>query len=152
MKRIRILFSVSLTILLFTQTFSQEIADKDFPTKENCTKTLLQGINSDNPGLKAGCIYMIGELCSDKGLVPLLDILHNDASEEMRILAALSLYKIRDSRGIFAIKKAIRFDQSERVSRLCKIFYKTYLQDTQFMPLPDIAKVNYLENILAKLE
>ncbi len=152
MKKIRILFSVSLTILLFTQTLSQEIADKDFPTKENCIKTLLQGINSDNPGLKAGCIYMLGELCSDKGVVTLLGILHNDPSEEMRILAALSLYKIRDSRGIYAIKQAIRFDESERVSRLCKTFYKAYLQDTQFMPLPDIAKVNYLENILAKLE
>jgi HEAT repeat protein len=130
MKRIRILFSVSLTILLFTQTFSQEIADKDFPAKEDCIKTLLQGINSDNPGLKAGCIYMIGELRCDQGLVALLDILHNNPSEEMRILSALSLYKIRDSRGIYAIKQAIRFDESERVSRLCEIFYKAYLQDT----------------------
>ena len=69
MKRIRILFSVSLTILLFTQTFSQEIADKDSPAKEDCIKTLLQGINSDNPRLKAGCIYMIGELRCDKGKV-----------------------------------------------------------------------------------
>jgi hypothetical protein len=130
MKRNRLLFSVSLTILLFTQTFSQEIADKDFPQKENCIKTLIQGINSDNPGLKAGCIYMIGELCCDKGVVTLLDILHSNPSEEMRILAALSLYKINDSRGIYAIKQAIRFDESERVKRLCETFYKAYLQDT----------------------
>ena len=129
MKRIRLLFSVSLTILLFTQTFSQEIADKDIPPKENCIKTLIQGINSDNPGLKAGCIYMIGELCCDKGVVTLLDILHSNPSEELRILAALSLYKINDSRGIYAIKRAIKFDESERVSRLCKTFYKAYLQD-----------------------
>ena len=129
MKRSRLLFSVSLTILLFTQTFSQEIADKDFPPKENCIKTLIQGINSDNPGLKAGCIYMIGELCCDRGVVTLLDILHSNPSEELRILAALSLYKINDSRGIFAIKRAIKFDESERVSRLCKTFYKAYLQD-----------------------
>ena len=130
MKRSILLFSVSLTILLFTQTFSQEIADKDFPPKENCIKTLIQGINSDNPGLKAGCIYMIGELCCDRGVVILLDILHSNPSEELRILAALSLYKINDSRGIFAIKQAIKFDESERVSRLCKTFYKAYLQDT----------------------
>ena len=130
MKRILLLFSVSLTILLFTQTFSQEIADKDFSPKENCIKNLIQGINSDNPGLKAGCIYMIGELCSDKGVVTLLNILHNNPSEELRILAALSLYKINDSRGIFAIKQAIKFDESKRVSRLCETFYRAYLQDT----------------------
>ena len=130
MKRSGLLFSVSLTILLFTQTFSQEIADKDFLAKENCIKTLIQGINSDNLGLKAGCIYMIGELCCDRGVIPLLDILHTNPSEEMRILAALSLYKINDSRGIYAIKQAIRFDESERVSRLCEKFYRAYLQGT----------------------
>ena len=130
MKRTILLFSVSLTILLFTQTFSQEIADKDFLAKENCIKTLIQGINSDNPGLKAGCIYMFGQLCCDRGVVTLLDILHNNPSEELRILAALSLYKINDSRGIFAIKQAIKFDESERVSRLCETFYRAYLQDT----------------------
>jgi len=130
MKRTRLLFSVSLTILLFTQTFSQEIAEKNFPPKENCIKTLIQGINSDNPGLRSGCIYMIGKLCCDRAVVTLLDILHNDPSEEMRILAALSLYKINDSRGIYAIKQAIRFDESERVSRLCETFYRAYLQGT----------------------
>jgi hypothetical protein len=152
MKRITILLSVSLTILLFSQTFSQEIADKDFQLKEDCVNTLLQGINSDNPGLKAGCIYMIGELGCDKGVVSLLHILHNNPSEEMRILAALSLYKIRDSRGIFAIKQAIKFDESARVSRMCNTFYKAYSQDEQFIPLADNAKEKYLDNILAQFD
>jgi hypothetical protein len=131
MKRIGLLFSVSLTILLFTQTLSQEIEEKIIPPKENCIKTLLQGINSDNLGLKGSCIYMIGELCCDKGVITLLDILHSNPTEEMRILAALSLYKINDSRGIYAIKQAIKFDESERVKRLCETFYKAFLQDTK---------------------
>ena len=152
MKRITILLSVSLTILLFSQTFSQEIVVKDFELKEDCINTLLQGMNSDNPGLKAGCIYIIGELGCDKGVISLLHILHNNPSEEMRILAALSLYKIRDSRGIYAIKRAIKFDESDRVSRMCKTFYKAYLQDEQLMSLSANAKVDYLENILAQLE
>jgi len=129
MKRTKILFSVSLTILLFTQTLSQEIDEKNFPQKENCIRTLIQGLNSDNPGLKAGCIYMFGKLCCDRGVVNLLDILHSDPSEDLRILAALSLYKINDSRGMYAIKQAIRFDKSERVRRLCEGFYKAYLLD-----------------------
>lgn len=152
MKRITFLFTVSLTVLLFSQTFSQEIVDKDFQLKEDCINTLLQGMNSDNPGLKAGCIYMIGELGCDKGIVPLLHVLHKSPSEEMRILAALSLYKIRDSRGIFAVKQAIKFDESDRVSRMCETFYKAYLHDEQFMPLTNNAKEDYLEYILAKLD
>ena len=152
MKRIKILLSVSLTILLFSQTFSQEIVGKDFQLKEDCINTLLQGMNSDNPGLKAGCIYMIGELGCDKGVISLLHILHNNPSEEMRILAALSLYKIRDSRGIYAIKQAIKFDDSARVSRMCNTFYKAYLHGEQFIPLVDNAKESYIENILAELD
>ena len=70
-------------------------------------------------------------------LIP-LDILHNNQSEELRILAALSLYKIGDSRGIYAIKQAIKFDESERVSRLCETFYKAYLQDGS-IPLVEVA-------------
>jgi hypothetical protein len=57
-----------------------------------------------------------------------MKLLHNSSSEELRILAALSLYKIGDSRGIYAIKQSIKFDESKRVQRMCEIFYKAYIQ------------------------
>lgn len=129
MKRNILLFAVSLILLLSFQIIPQEIADQKSLAKEACINTLLDGINTDNRGLQAGCAYMLGELLCERGVVTLLDILHNNESEELRILAALSLYKIGDSRGIYAIKQAIRFDESERVSRLCETFYKAYLQE-----------------------
>jgi HEAT repeat protein len=127
MKRSATLFAVSLFLLLSQLLFPQEIANLSSPAKEACIKTLFEGINSENEGLQAGCAYMLGELCCDKAVISLLEILHNNPKEEMRILAALSLYKIGDLRGIFAIKQAIKFDESERVSKLCKGFYKSYL-------------------------
>ena len=123
------LFAVSLFLLLSFQTLPQEIADQNISAKEACIKTLLEGINSDNRGLQAGCTYMLGELCCDRSVIVLLDVLHNNPSEELRILAALSLYKIGDSRGLYAIKQAIRFDESDRVSRLCKKFYSAYMKE-----------------------
>jgi HEAT repeat protein len=129
MKRNILLFAVSLILLLSFQIIPQEIADLKSRAKEDCINTLLDGINTNNRGLQAGCAYMLGELSCDRGVVTLLDILHNNKSEELRILAALSLYKIGDSRGIYAIKQAIRFDESDRVSRLCETFYKAYLQE-----------------------
>lgn len=54
-------------------------------------------------------------------------MLHSENSDDARILAALSLLKINDSRGIYAIKQAIRFDKSERVKRMCEKFYYHYL-------------------------
>ncbi len=103
-----------------------------------CIQTLLMGLNSENDGLQAGCIYMFGELCCDKAVIPLLRILHNDPKEEIRILAALSLYKIGDSRGIFAIKQAGKFDESERVKILCKQFFRSYLSDQKIIPVDNV--------------
>ena len=106
---------------------------------ESCFNSLLSGIDSDNGGLQAGCAYMLGEVECDKGVIPLLRVLHNDKREEARIIAALSLYKIGDSRGIFAIRQAIRFDDSKRVRRLCKIFYNAYLLKKENPTSTDIA-------------
>jgi hypothetical protein len=128
MKRINILFAVSLSLILSFQILPQEIADQNIPVKEACIKTLLEGLNSDNLGLQAGCTYMLGELCCNRSVITLLDVLHNNPSEELRILAALSLYKIGDSRGMYAIKQTIKFDESDRVRRLCEKFYRAYMQ------------------------
>ena len=129
MKRSITLFAVSLILLSSVQIIPQETANQKSSEKEACIKTLMQGLNTENLGLQAGCVYMLGEVCCDKSVVKLLDILHNGKTEELRILAALSLYKIGDTRGLFAIKQAIRFDDSERVSRMCEIFYKAHLKE-----------------------
>lgn len=122
------LLAVLFLIFLPIQIFSQGMKENNISPKECCIKSLLQGLQSDNLGLQAGCTYMLGELCCGKSVIVLMDILHNNPSEEIRILAALSLYKIRDSRGIFAIKQEMKFDESERVRRMCEKFYRAYLQ------------------------
>jgi len=128
MKRSNILFAVSLILIFSFQILPQETADQNSSEMEACFKTLQQGLNSDNLGLQAGCAYMVGELSCQRSVITLLKLLHDCPSEELRILAALSLYKIGDSRGIFAIKQAIKFDESKRVQRMCEIYYKAYLQ------------------------
>jgi hypothetical protein len=129
MKRSILLFAVSLILLFSFQILPQETADQNSKQMEACFETLKLGLNSNNLGLQAGCTYMVGEVNCQRSVICLLKILHNSSSEELRILAALSLYKIGDSRGIFAIKQAIKFDESRRVQRICEIFYKAYIQE-----------------------
>lgn len=132
MKRLTLLFAVSLFLIFSFQILPQETTVKTSAEMEACFETLQQGLNSDNTGLIAGCAYMSGELRCERSIIPLMKMLHNSESEELRILAALSLYKIGDSRGIFAIKQSIKFDESERVQRMCSIFYNAYLgKDTE---------------------
>ncbi|MDZ7623641.1 MAG: HEAT repeat domain-containing protein [Ignavibacteriaceae bacterium] len=95
---------------------------------DNTVASLMEGLNSENLGLKSSSAYMIGELKLSKALIPLLKILHQDENEEMRIAAALALYKIGSPIAIQAVKQSIRFDDSERVSKLCANFYSEYLK------------------------
>ncbi len=97
--------------------------------KESAVNNLLEGLESDNFGLMTSAAYMLGELQSEKAVLPLMKILHSDASEDARIVAALALYKIGDERGLYAVKQAVRFDDSERVSKLCYKFYNAYRQE-----------------------
>lgn len=103
------------------------------PAKKNnfnrgvVVQNLLNGINSENQGLKLSSAYFLGQYKSSEAVIPLLSILKNDKSEESRIMAALSLIKIGDLRGIYAIKQAVKFDSSERVRKLCQVFYSDYL-------------------------
>ena len=140
MKRQTILFAFSLLLLLTIQILPQEIANQNNSAKEACIETLLKGLQTENRGLQAGCTYMLGELCCNRGIITLLDILHSNPSEELRILAALSLYKIGDSRGIFAIKQSIKYDESDRVSRLCEKFYRAYLQEESNEPVEVVVR------------
>ena len=135
MKKSTILFTVSLFLLLSIQILPQETADKNSSAKEACFKTLQQGLSSNNPGLQAVCTYMIGELCYQRSVITLMKMFHNSPSEKIRILVALSLYKIGDTHSIYAIKQAIKFDESERVRRMCEIFYKAYIQEKNELPM-----------------
>ncbi len=115
-------------IFLNINLFSQNLPDNSRKINETqITQNLLIGIQSCNKGLCASCTYLIGELRCQKSTIPLLSLLHNAPCEEIRILAALSLIKIGDERGLYGVKRAAVFDESERVKRLCNLFYKAFL-------------------------
>ncbi len=95
---------------------------------ENSIASLLEGLASDNLGLRSSSAFMLGELKVNRAVIPLLKLLHNDKSEEARISAALALYKIGTPISIYAVKQAGKFDESERVSKLAQNFYAEYLR------------------------
>ena len=96
---------------------------------DNTIETLINGLNTNNIGLQSSSAYMIGELQLSQGVIPLLKILHTEKNEELRIAAALALYKIGSPIAIYAVKQAIRFDDSQRVSKHCADFYNDYLRN-----------------------
>lgn len=128
MKKFWLVCVVLTTVILFSANlYSQPVPKRSIQMNENqITESLLLGMSSCNKGLCASSVYMIGDLCCKKGVIKLMSLLRNADCEEIRILAALSLCKIGDSRGIFAVKRAATYDESERVKRLCGIFYRAF--------------------------
>ena len=105
-------FLISFSLMISIACFGQDAAEqKTRVTSDMIEETLLTGAKSDNEGLRISSSYYLGETESEDAVIPLMDILHTDKSDQARIMAALSLFKIGDSSGIYAIKKnrRIRF-------------------------------------------
>jgi hypothetical protein len=122
---------LALTVFLLALSSTSFAGDGklEVDVKESTIASLMEGLTSDNLGLKASCAYMLGELKVTEAIIPLMRILHNDVNEELRISAALALYKIGTPMSIYAVKQAGSFDESERVNKLAQNFYTEYLRE-----------------------
>lgn len=89
----------------------------------------LEGLKTDNCGLRTSCAYFLGEMKSTKAVIPLMELLNNCPKEEVRLIAALSLIKIGDKRGVYLVKRQSKFCDSERVRSMCERFYSAYVLD-----------------------
>jgi HEAT repeat protein len=89
-------------------------------------RQLLQNLSSDIPGIRESTALTLGEVRFERAVIPLLRVLHDSPSATERTVAALALCKIGDARGLFAVKQAVRFDESDRVQRLCAWFYSQH--------------------------
>lgn len=121
MKKLSVIFML---VLFATSLFAKTNTTKE----ETIEKNLLVGLKSDNLGLKTSSAYLLGEMGTDKSVNSLMSVLKSGDTEEERISAALALTKINTGKGMFAVKQRATFDDSERVRRLCGMFYNQSLQ------------------------
>lgn len=127
----QVLVMLFLSFFLVANQFSfgmNNPVKKSLVSREMIIKNLLVGVKSDNYGLRTSSAFLLGEFQADESVIELLGMLHNEESDDARIMAALSLLKIEDERGIFAIKQAVKYDNSERVRKICEKFYNYYLE------------------------
>ncbi len=92
-------------------------------------ENLIRGVRSDNSGLQASCAYFLGEMRSDNAMIPLLKLAKHGATEESRIIAALSLYKIHSKIGMRQLNGLANSDKSELVRKVFDRIYKKYMCD-----------------------
>ncbi len=102
-------------------------------------QNLLNGVASTNDGLRRSAIYQLGELQAQDAVIPLMRVLRSCADERCRVAAAWALCKIGDERGVYAVKQAVRFDDSQKVKLHSAWYYNLYVSEGTFAFIPSVS-------------
>lgn len=103
--------------------------------KSAIVDNLTEGIISDNTGLQTSSVNVLSDLINDaylesddasKAMIPLLKMLNNGKTECERIAAAVALYKLGNSIGIYRLRGVAIFDDNIKVSTVCKNLYYSF--------------------------
>jgi len=121
------LFVFALVSLLGVQAFAISSPKNVTSLKQSSVVSLLEGVKSENSGLRAGSAYMLGEFQSADAVLPLMELFNTSDVRGERIAAALALTKIGDERGIKVIEFAAKHDADPVVKNLCEKFYKSLM-------------------------
>lgn len=129
MKARYLLTAVLALTFLFTNLSTANV--NNTTSKANTYETIEQnrliGLASDNEGLRISAAFNLGEMKSQKAVIPLMKLLKDGNTDEEKIIAALSLIKIGDPQGVYLVSRAAQFQESARVRRVCEKFYNGYL-------------------------
>lgn len=90
----------------------------------------LKGLNSDVHNLQMCCAYFLGEMKSQKALFPLMKIFREAENDGAKLVAAWSLLKIDDPRGVYLVKSAIDDRDCDNVKCMLHFLYTDYCLKT----------------------
>lgn len=117
-------------VLFVTTSFGINKESLNNPeTRKAVVENLLNGLQSENYGLRTSSAFMLGEIRAEEAVHPLMRMLRTEEEEDARIVAALALFKIDSPKGLFAVKQATRFDNSSRVRKMCINFYNENIKE-----------------------
>jgi hypothetical protein len=87
-------------------------------------ENLIHGLKSDNAGVKKCCIYFCGKYKVEQSVKQLARILNSEKeNEDVRILAALSLYEIASDDCAYYLRQITKFAENKKVKTKCYLLY-----------------------------
>ena len=132
MKKSIVLLVSLLIIICAVPAMARESVLPPNADKELIEENLFIGLASDNLGLQRGCALMLGKIQSNRAVIPLMNVLHINADENVRVAASWALCKIGDARGAYAVKIAVKFDECTKVQATCAWYYENLVKQGTF--------------------
>ncbi len=135
---------ILLVTLLLIPFVSAQTEQFSVEKKSAIVDNLNIGIKSDNYGLRTSSADVLFDLINksylksedaSKTMIPLLIMLEKGQTDEERISAALALFNLGNNIGIYRLRGVAKFDDNERVSKICKNLYYSYhkLNGTEYL-------------------
>ncbi len=141
---------IALAVLAAGVSPSVSGQEKEDPAICRAVPNLLIAIQSDNQGLRESAAYFLGEFKCKQAVVPLMALLKSDPRASTRAVAALALCRIGDARGLFAVRRAVQFDDNAGVKGLCAWYYNEYVKPGSFAFILRSEETPMLANELAE--
>lgn len=130
-------FFVAMLFVLSFQGQAQDIRKEIGEAKyDKAVANYLVALDSKNDGLRRSAIYQLGQLQAKDAAIPLMRVLRNATDEKSRIAAAWALCKIGNPAGTYAVKQAVRFDESKKVQMHSAWYYNLYVNEGTFVFTP----------------
>jgi hypothetical protein len=132
-----IVLAITLTLPAMAHDVRKDLGNAKYDT---AVKNLLVGVDNEtnNSGLRISAIYLLGQFEAKEAVIPLMKVLHSSPDERSRMAAAWALCQIGNSLGEYAVKQAVRFDESAKVQMHCDWYYNLYVSDGTFAFYPSI--------------
>jgi hypothetical protein len=133
MKKLLFLWlSLSFVVAIATVSFAQADKEISTPSKyEAIEANYLTGLNSDNQGLKVSSAYFLGNMKSNKAVIPLMKMFRNEKNNGAKLVAAWSLLKIGDARGVFLVKRESELGNCDGINCMLHQLYEDYCLKTK---------------------
>ncbi len=103
--------------------------------QENNVKTLLNGINSNNTGVRKSSIYFAGKYKIEAAVDVLSEQLVEEKDESIKYLIVMSLAKIGSPKSFAVIKNMSEKDKSAKFKNIGCQIVKEYCSDTNYISL-----------------
>jgi len=107
------LMKLSLAFILTCFAMTSVLAQQ--PDDENYDQYLLRCLKDENLGIRASAAQLLGERKVEAAVKPLIKMLKTEKTYNVRLVAAIALYKIGDERAIPELKKLAFSDHRKTV-------------------------------------
>ena len=120
---------VLLAMLLSLNVVAQPNSISNLTKHKYALDNLKAGINSENIGVRKSAIYFAGKYQIIELVDCLVERLENENEASVRLLIAYSLYEIKDTEGMKAVKELSLLDKDAKVKRMSKNLYNAFLEN-----------------------